>query len=253
MYDLVKYLQAKLDSINEGRYHVANERNINADFKNNEVVISAMSATINDNQATDIPYEISIYTTEIDQVMSDFTVLAKTCSAISYQEVHEGESVVITPYFNTPTVLEKDIDALHYAKIVVFASVNEITGINNVKTLKINNVVLKTLNASFNYVVEQNAQRVSGEKMIKSKVLSSTNGLTFTCLNKNSPFLNTAFEIATGQLDGDTSFSVEITMENNLTATLTMYITQYSLANERAKLPSVQISMSIYNPLGDSN
>lgn len=251
MYDLVKYLQAKLDSINEGNYHVANERNINADFKNNEVVISAMSATVNDRQATDIPYEISIFTTDIDQVMTDFTILAKSFSGVSYQEVHEGESVVITPYFNTPTVLEKDIDALHYAKIVVFASVNEISGINNIKTLKIDNVPVETLNASLTYVVEQNAQRVSGQQLISSKVLSSSVGLTFMCLNKSTPFLNKAFKIVTGQLNGDTSFTVEVTLDNNITAEMDMYITQYSLANERAKLPSVQIGLSLYNSIGD--
>lgn len=247
MYDLVKYLQAKLDSINEGKYHVANERNINADFENNEVVISAMSSVVNDRVATDIPYEISIFTTDIEQVMEDFTILAKSFSGVSYQEIYEGEVVHITPYFNTPTVLEKDIDAHHYAKIVVFASVNEITGINNIKTLKIDNVLVETLNASLNYAAEQNAQRVSGNELTKGKALAGTCSISFMCLNKSTAFLNTAFKIATGQLDKNTSFSVSVVTDNNLTANLTMYVTQYSLANERAKLPSVQIGLSLYN------
>lgn len=252
MYDLVKYLQEKLETINPGRYHVANERNINADFKNNEVVISAMSSTVNDRVATDIPYEISIFTTDIEQVMADFTVLAKSFSGESYREIYEGEVVLITPYFNTPTVLEKDIDALHYAKIVVFASVNEISGINNIKTLKIDNVLVETLNASLNYAAEQNSQRISGNELTKGTAIAGSCNITFMCLNKSTAFLNTAFKIAVGQLSKNTSFSVDVVLDNNLSATLTMYITQYSLVNERAKLPSVQIGLSLYNDsIGD--
>lgn len=253
MYDLVKYLQEKLNEISPENYTVSKERNIDTDFSNNDVIVSAMSATIIDSQATDIPYEISIYTSDIDKVMADFTILAKTCSNVAITEFIEGSLVTIVPFFNTPVVLQKDISfgSQRMARIVVFASVNELLGVNNIKTLKINNELIDKISATFNYSAETNSSRVSGEELVKSKKKAASNSITFMALNKNSPFFNRAFKIATGELDGNTSFDVEIELYNEAKATLTMFINSYVLNDEKAKLDSVNISMLLYNEVGD--
>lgn len=253
MYDLVKYLQNKLDEISEGSYTVSKERNIDTDFSNNDVIVSAMSATITNSQATDIPYEISIFTSDIDKVMTDFTVLAKTCSNVPITEIADGELVTIVPFFNTPVVMEKDISfgSQRMAKIVVFASVNELLGVNNIKTLKIDNEVIDKISASFNYSAEANSSRVSGQELAMSKKKAASSSVNFMALNKSSAFFNKAFKIATGSLSGNTAFSVNMELYNGLTATLSMFITSYSLNDERAKLDSVNITMLLYNGMGD--
>lgn len=247
MYNFTKYLQEKLDSIAEGQYTVSNERNVNASFKNNEVIISALSSTITDREATDIPYEINIFTTDIDKVMVDFTMLAKTYSNVPYVEIENNQISTITPFFNTPTVLEKDIGSQHHARLVVFANVNEKKGINNIKSLTIENESVETLNANLSYAVETNSTRISGEELVRSKKKASTVSISFMALNKSTPFFNKAFKIATGTLSGNTAFTVKATLDNGMETTLTMFITSYNLSSERTRLPSVNISLGLYN------
>ena len=96
MYDFREYLQKQLDNISINSYVVSNERNINTNFKKIEVIVSQLSATITDSEASDIPYEITIVTSDIEKVMNDFTTIAKVCSGVSYTEVGENGVNVIT-------------------------------------------------------------------------------------------------------------------------------------------------------------
>ena len=257
--DLVKYLQEKLDEIAPGLYEVSSERNINANYKKNQVVISALSGNIYKNSSS-LPYQIDIVTSDIASVMIDFTTLARNNNEVSYTQISQSQngdyqSSTITPFFQTPVTMEKDIEigSNKFARLVVFATINETSNVNNIKSLEIDGEKIETLNASLNYTTELNTNRVSGQEMNKSKKKASSCSVTFTAINKVGVFFNKAFKVATGVLQGNTSFSVKVTLDNNLSSTFTMLISSYALGSERTKLPSVNIGLFLYDDRGDSN
>lgn len=257
--DLVSYLQNKLDTIRSGAYIVSKERNVKTDYSKHEVVVSALSGNIY-KEAASIPYQIDIITKDIDQVMVDFATLAKNNNNVSYSQVAPTvngtfESTTIIPFFNTPVVMEKEIEigSNKYARIVVFATISEQENVNNIKAITVDSEELELLNGTLAYVVEADPVRVSGQEMTKSKKRTSSCSVTFSVINKSSVFLNKAFQIATGQVPGNTAFSVKVKLENGLEVTLTMMIGSYTLSNERTKLPSVNIGMFLYDNRGDSN
>lgn len=258
--DLVKYLQDKLDALSPGSYLVSKERNIDANYdEKHQVVVSALSGSIY-REAGSIPYQIDVITNDIDKVMVDFTTLARNNNNVSYTQVIQSgtgtyESTTIIPFFNTPVVMEKEIEigSNKYARIVVFASINEQENVNNIKNLKVDDEEMELLTGTLAYVVEADPVRVSGQEMTRSKKRTSSCSISFSVINKSSVFLNKAFLISTGQLPGNTKFTVKFTLQNEQTATLTMMIGSYTFSNERAKLPSVNVGMFLYDDRGDSN
>lgn len=257
--DLVKYLQEKLNAIAPNLYEVSSERNINAKYEKNEVVISALSGPIY-KDSSNIPYQIDIVTKDISSVMIDFTTLAKQENEQSFTEITQtGESnyqsSTITPVFNSPVVVEKDIQigSNRYARIVVFAVINEVSNVNNIKELKIDGETIEKLSSNLIYTTEAVSNRVSGEKLNRSKKKAASCSVTFSMINKASVFANKAFKIFSGVLDGNTKFEVKVVMDNGLETTLPMFINTYTFNDERAKLPSVNVGMLLYDDRGDSN
>ena len=257
--DLVSYLQTKLNALTPDAYVVSNERNIDADYEKHQVVVSALSGSLYKDSGS-IPYQIEIITSDIDKVTVDFTMLAKNNNNVSYtQVVSEGEtnfkSVTIVPFFNTPVVMEKNIGvgSNKYARIIVFATVNEQENVNNIKSLVIDGEEQELLTGTFAYVVEANPTRKSGVELSKSKKRTGSCQISFSTISKSSVFLNSAFKIATGQLKGNTSFNAAVTLDNGLNATLKMFIGSYTFTNERAKLPLINIGLFLYDDGGDTN
>lgn len=256
--DLVKYLQEKLDAIAKGLYVVSNERNINADYEKNQVVVSALSGNVYEESAT-IPYQIDIITNDIESVMIDFTTLAKNNNNVPFdtviQEGEEYRAYTITPFFNTPVVMEKDmpLGSDKYARIVVFANINAIFNVNNIKSLRIDGEEIKFLNASIGYTTELKTNRVSGDELNRSKKYVASTSVTFTAVNKSSVFFNKLFKINFGQLKGNTCFNVEIEMIDGLKGRLKMIYGTGILSSVRSQLPSNQVSLFVYDDRGDGN
>lgn len=256
--DLVSYLQKKLDDLSPNSYIVSKERNIDSPLEKIDVVVSALSGNIYSESST-IPYQIDITTTDINKVMADFVTLAKNNNEIPYTEINgEGEnfhSETLTPFFNSPVVMEKDIPmgSDHYARIVVFATVNSSENVNDIKHLRIDGELIEILTGSYNYVVEANSNRVSGQELNKAKKKASTVSITFNAVNKASIFLNKAFKISSGALPGNTKFNVNVALDNGLSANLKMFINSYVLNKERAKLPSINIGMLLYDDRGEND
>lgn len=257
--DLVNYLQKKLDELSPNAYIVSKERNIDADYSKHNVVVSALSGNVY-KEAGSIPFQIEIVTSDIDKVMVDFTTLAKNNNNVSFtQVIKEGEtnfqSITIIPFFNTPVVMEKDIaiGSDKYARIVVFASVNEQKNVNNIKKLEIDGEEQELLTGTFAYVVEANPTRKSGDILSKSKKRTASCTISFSTISKSNVFLNKGFKIATGTFSGNTSFNVAVTLDNGLSATLKMFISSYTFNTERAKLPLINVGLLIYDDGGDTN
>ena len=256
--DLVKYLQDKLYAIAEGLYICSSERNIDANYDKNQVVVSALSGNVYEESAT-IPYQIDIITNDIESVMIDFTTLARDNNNVPFNVVvQEGEnyqSYTIKPFFNTPVVMDKEIQmgSDKYARIVVFATINAIYNVNDIKSIVIDGEEIKFQNASIGYTTELKSNRVSGDELNRSKKHVASTALTLTVVNKSSVFFNKLFKINFGQLKGNTSFNVEIEMINGLKGSFKMVYGTGILSSVRGQLPSNQVSLYIYDDRGDNN
>ena len=257
--DLVQYLQNKLDTLSPGAYEVSKERNIDADYSKHQVVVSALSGNLYKDAGT-IPYQIEIITSDIDKVQADFLTIAKNNNSIPVtQVIQTGESsyqsVTMIPFFNTPVVMDKELElgSDKYARIVAWVTVNEQQNVNNIKELKIDGEEQELLTGTFAYVVEAQPTRKSGDELSKSKKRTASSQITFSTISKSNVFLNKGFKIATGTLPGNTSFNVSIVLENGLSATLKMFINSYTFNTERAKLPLINVGLLIYDDGGDAN
>ena len=265
--DFKKWLQDKLNELYPNYFKVSTERNIDSDFIEGETIVSALAGVPYEDSAN-LPYQIDVYTSDVDNVMNLLTAFAKNVSNVPFNQIIQtGTTTVnneeqpvytshtITPFLNTPVVMEKDIQngAQHYARIVVFASMLVFYDVNDIKEIKIDNEVIKTLNSSLNYATEMMSNRVSGQELNKSKKKASSVSINFTMINRNSTFGNKVFKITTGQLAGNTKFAVKITLSNDMSYTLNMMIGNSSLGSQRGQLPSLNVAMYLYDDRGDSN
>ena len=264
--DMKKWVQEKLDSIKNGYFRVSNERALDSDFEG-EVVISALSGTPYEDSAN-IPYQLDVFTADIDNVMNFLNIFAKSFSNVSFSQIvqvgteEENDEVVpinelhtITPIINTPVIMEKDIPngSQHFARIVVFVTMMVFYDINNVSEIMIDDEKINSLNGSLNYAAEMIPNRVSGQELNKSKKKVSTSSLSFTMINKNSVFGDAVFDTMSGVRKGNEKFVVKVTMNNGKTMTLNMIIGNASLGFARGQLPSLNVAMYLYDDRGDVN
>lgn len=257
MESIVQFIQEQLNAIRPNAYNVSSERNLKSNFEKHEVVVSQLSGDVY-SKSSNLPYQIDITTSDPLEVQGDFFVLARNCNNVPFTKIiQEGEenfkSVTYSIVFNTPVVMDKSVDigVNHYARLVAFASVNEMNGVNQVKKLEIDGETIDKLNSTYSYVTEPSSARVSGEELTKSKKKSSSSTIVFTAINNATIFLNKVFKISTGQLPGNTKFTVNFELYNGLKAELPMYVNSYQLMDERGKLPSVNIGLALYDDRGD--
>lgn len=259
--DFKKWLQNKLNAIEAG-YKVSEERNIDSDYENKEVVISQLAGSVYDESAN-IPYQIDIIASDIDDVMNVFTSLAKSennkpfTSIINEGTEEEPDNKIYSciPYFQTPVVMDKDliVGSNHYARIVCFVNMVILFEISNVSEIEIDSESISFLSGTFSYTAELVSNRVSGEVMNRSKKKASSNCLSFRMVNKESNFSRKLFQIATGSLSGNTSFSVKITLTNGQTATIPMIVGSSNLSFARQQLTAYEVGLYYYDTRGDNN
>lgn len=265
--DFKKWLQDNLDALVPDYFKVSNERSIDAGDFEGEVVISALSGIPYEDSAN-IPYQIDVFTADSDKVMNILNTLCKTVSNVPFTQViqtgkqmNDNQEVPvyanhrITPYLNTPVIMDKNVEVGSnvFNRIVIFASMLVFYDVNDITSLIIDGETINTLDSALAYTAEMQSNRISGQEMNKSKKKASTVGITFTSINKGGVFGNKVFRIATGQLSGNTAFNVQVTLTNGLTATLKMIVGSSSLGHSRGKLPSLNVSMYLYDDRGDNH
>lgn len=260
--DFKKWLQTKLDAIQAG-FVVSDERNLNAeDFVDKQVVISQLAGSVYDESAN-IPYQIDITIKDIDNAMNVFTSLAKAENNKPFRSiVNEGteespeiKNYSVIPYFQTPVVMDKDLElgSDHYARIVVFVNLVILFEISNVEKIKIDNEDIPFLNGTLAYTAELMSNRVSGEALNKSKKKASSTCLAFKMINKDCAFSQKLFKIATGALRGNTGFAVEVTLTNGQKANLNMIVGSSTLSFARQQLASYDVGLYLYDSRGGNN
>lgn len=260
--DFKQWLKSNLDAIDPQRYEVSNERQINSDLDKVDVVVSALSGTPYTDGAN-IPYQIEIFTTDVDKEMENFNKLAKTTSRVGFNQIiNEGTAeqpsyrqIRVIPFLNTPVVMDKDIEigSSHYARIVVFASTLIFYDINDIETLKIDNDTIEILSSAFNYVAELIPNRISGQELTKSKKKAASTSITFTAISRSCAFMDALNEIAVGNRKGNLPFTVKMTLTNKKEYTLQMIVSNYSLASQRTQIPTVNVTMFLYDDRGGSS
>ena len=249
--DFKEYLQDKLDGIQSG-FSVSNERKLKSNFIDKEVVVTALAGTIYDDSAT-IPYQITITTLDPENAQNVFTRLAKENNNKSFTSIvqEEGEEEAkmysIVPIFQTPVVMDADIEvgSNHYARLVAFVNLTIWFDVSNVKKITIDNEEINFLNGSFGYTAELMSNRLSGQKLNKSTKKSSTAMLTFQAVNRNTNFYKNVFKTMVGERD--TYFTVTIELTNNQTATMKMIIGTNTISFARSSLSSNNITLYLYD------
>lgn len=250
--DFKKFIQDEMETISNVAYAYSDERNIDSLNCNNEVVIKRLSGDIFD-ESSQIPVQIEIVSDDPVKVIDDFTSLALKCNNKPFESiVQEGSDYVlymITPFFNTPTVInpEERIGSLVCSRLIAFATLNVSRNISNVKSVVIDGETLDIEDASFSYTATLTSNRVSGQEISKSKKTESANSLTFRYINKDTVFTRKVFQIKTGTISGNTVFSVVITMSNNMTVTIPMILGNAVLSFGKLKLPSENVTLFSYD------
>lgn len=259
--DFKKWLQKKLDAIQAG-FVVSDERNLDAeDFVDKQVVISQLAGSVYDESAN-IPYQIDITVKDIDNAMNVFTSLAKAENNKPFtsivnegtEESPEMKNYSVIPYFQTPVVMDKDLGlgSDHYARIVVFVNLVILFEISNVSNINIDNEEISFLSGTLAYSAELNSNRVSGQELNVSKKRASSTSLTFRMVNKESRFSEKLFKLATGELAGNTGFTVKLTLTNGRIANLTMIVGSSTLSFARQQLASYDVGLYLYDSRGDN-
>lgn len=257
--DITKYLEDRLKDVSGKEYVISKERQLDADDFEGQIVAIQLSGNIYDESAS-IPYRFEIVTKDPEKVQEDFTKLAlannnKPFTSVVETDEENFESFTVIPYFNTPVVINGDarFGNNNYAKLVCFATFSVLYQISEVKSIKIDSEPVSFQNATLSYNAEVNSNRVSGVELNKAKKRVATCALSFSLIHKATVFTNKCFQIMTGQLKGNTSFSVEIEMTNGLKATLVMFIGIGTLTSARALLPSEQVTLYVYDDRGEVN
>lgn len=259
--DFKEYLQNKLNEIVDGVFDVTNERNIKSDADKVNVVIKQLAGSVYDNSAS-VPYEINVYTSDIDSVKNIFTALARANNNKYFDSiVNEGteenpdyHSYTIYPFFNTPVVMSSEFEmaANHYARVVVFANLNILFGISNIKEIKIDNESIEFSNGNISYITELHSFRISGQELNTNRKRASGVNLTFKMVNKIGGFSQKVKNIMFGKLSGNTPFEVEITTTDNSKETIKMILTgnNYSFGRNTPVLPTLDITLTKYDERG---
>ena len=258
--DFKKWLQEQLNSIQAG-FNVTNERNINSDFINKEVVVSQLAGSVYDESAN-IPYQIDIFASDVENAINVFTSLAKKQNNKPFTSiVNEGteespsfKNYSVIPYFQTPVVMEKDLSmgSDHYARIVCFVNLVILFEISNVKKITIGTEEISFLSGTLAYTTELQSNRVSGAQLNLSKARTASTSLCFKMINKDTIFTEKLFKIAIGELPRNTYFSVKIELTNGRFATLNMVVGSSTLSFARQQLASYDVAMYLYDNRGDS-
>lgn len=259
--DFITWLQTKLNALQAG-FKVSSERALDSDFFENEVVASQLAGSVYDESAN-IPYQIDITTSDIDNAMGVFTTLAKNENNKSFVSIiNEGteddpdfKNYTVIPYFQTPVVMDKDLEigSNHYSRIVVFVNLVILFQVSNVSEITIDSESIGFLEGTFGYTAELVSNRVSGQELNVSKKKASSTSLSFRIINKDTAFTRKLFNIAIGVLPGNTSFSVKLKLTNGQEANLNMVVGTSTLSFARQQLASYNVGLFLYDSRGDNN
>lgn len=254
--NIKEFIETKMQNISTVPYIYSDERQLNSFNGNNEVVIKRLSGEIY-SESSQIPVQIEITTDDPEKVIDDFTALAMECNNKSFESIiEEGEDSVlylITPIFNTPTVIDADIriGSKTCCRLITFSTFNITRNVSNVKKIAIDNEELEIENGTFGYTATPRSNRVSGQELTPSKKEEASSMLSLAIIGQNTIFTRKLFLIQSGALAGNTAFSVKIELTNGLEATLSMFVTTATLGFGKNKIPVYNVSLSLFD--GGSN
>lgn len=251
---LKDYLQQELDKIQEGSFKVSKERVLKSYFEG-EVVITQLVGLINQYNAT-ISYQIDVITSDINNAMNVFTQFAKTHYKAAFDTTIDtgeqdelGNEIFITynisQSWNTPTVMEKDIEvgSNHFARITMFGNLFILFNASNVKKITIDDENIDFVNGTLIWQQVMKSDRKSGQANNKNISEASSTSLSFQFPSQEGIFANKLSALRTGKILRNTPFVVKILLTNEQEEEYTMLVGTQTLTFAVSAVPNYQIIM----------
>ena len=234
-FDFKSWLEETLGS----DYEVSRHRNLAYDGAKPQIVLTDLAGNLTEESKT-WQVQIDIITATPDETQADLEQFVKTYN--NTKVVSESTSTML--YFLSPALMERDIQsgANKLVRFVIIATLFSTFGVSDITEITIGGVAYKPLNATLHYATEIRPVPQSGQKLTGNvKTLAGTT-LSFTAINKATIFNNTLRAIRTGQIDGNTPFTIVVKFNDGGTETYSMILMSATLASARNQLSSLNVS-----------
>ena len=241
-FDLSKYLKSKLSD----DFIIVKTRQLNGDFSDNtkhNVLVIELASNILTYSAT-LNYQIDINTADPILASNAF----KTLIANENNKKFVENSMTIIPFFTTPTPMGGDTDAgtNAYTRLVVFATINVMSNVNDIASAKVGDEEIEILSASLSYVATAKSKKVSGDEINKNvkEIAGVVINMRFVP-SSSLIFINNLSKIRQGTLAGNTPFIITFTFTNGATETYNVIVLSHTLATNRGQIPAMDISFGV--------
>ena len=234
-FDFKSWLEETIGS----DYEVSRHRNLAYDGAKPQIVLTDLAGNLTEESKT-WQVQIDIITATPDETQADLEQFVKTYN--NTKVVSESTSTML--YFLSPALMERDIQsgANKLVRFVIIATLFSTFGVSDIVEITIGGVAYKPLNATLHYATEIRPVPQSGTKLTSNvKTLAGTT-LSFTAINKATIFNNALRAIRTGQIDGNTPFTIVVKFNDGGTETYSMILMSATLASARNQLSSLNVS-----------
>jgi hypothetical protein len=230
----LSYIQGKFPT-----YEVTDEVNYQYNGEGNAIIIKYLNGA-NFKDSVIQPFQLSIYTNDILQVREDLNLFTATYNNAPFYEGQE----YIQQIYNTPMVLTPfDKSGTNYTHNLIIQGTLLISkNVNDIKTVKIDNVEYETTSRIISYITQIDNQRVSNSKINTSNITFASVKFNCDLINKNDvtgTLYSKISAIRNGNLSIDTAFNIELTFSYN------GVIEAYNMKLDNAVLNSTNQSLPI--------
>jgi len=233
----VAYLQQELGN----GFIVSNTRNLNIGFDKVNVVITEMPGSLYANSAR-LGVQIDVYTSDPDGTA---TILNNFCASHNLSSFIEN-GYVIRQIYTTPSPFDQNIQegADIFTRFVIIGTLEITFGVSSITSLKIDGEACEFLNLSIPYNTELHSMIIPELQIAGNRKKTAGVQLTFSCLHKETIFINKIRLIRTGALSGSTIFTIAINYFSGISETYTCMLQSATATFSRDGLPIINITMA---------
>lgn len=234
----VDYLQNKLGD----NFIVSNVRNIDANLEKTNVVITEMPGMVYENSAN-LAVQIDIYTNDADATSA---ILNAFCVANNNTTFIENGYTILQTY-TTPSPFERDIQigTNNYVRLMMIGNLYIMFNISAISKLTIDEEKCDFLNISIPYSITAHSKIIDGNELATNIKTAASVNLVFSCINKETIFINKIRLIRTGVILGNNVFAIKIKYINGIEENYNMIIQSATPTFTRDALPKYDIIMAL--------
>lgn len=148
--------------------------------------------------------------------------------------------------YSTPVVLSnfEDVSNGYNSMLYVSGTLAIMENVLDIKNLKIDNKEIPFLSFNMSYSMNGNTQQMPSNNIASTIMDVSTIGFGLTIALKGNPIFSKIFGILSGRLNGDTSFNISFTI-NDEDFTYTIRLTSSVLNTAPNQVPSIQLGFKV--------